>query len=55
VRDTKVNPVSGLSDYVHHYKASAASNDSPSATKMIILAQELADLSKEQKNLLDLL
>ena len=36
---------SGTSDYVHHYKALAAQNDSPPATKMIRLAQELADLS----------
>lgn len=36
---------SGASDYIHHYKALAAQNESPPAAKMIRLAQELADLS----------
>jgi len=46
MRDQKATSSgSGTSDFVHHYKASAASNDSPPAQKMLRLAQELADLS----------
>jgi ubiquitin-protein ligase len=35
----------GTSEYVHHYKALAAQNENPTTSKMIRLAQELADLS----------
>ena len=46
MRDPKLSSAgSGAADYVHHYKASAAQNESPPASKMLRLAQELADLS----------
>jgi ubiquitin-protein ligase len=46
MRDPKLTTSSGgTSDYVHHYKSSAASNESPPSSKMLRLAQELADLS----------
>jgi ubiquitin-protein ligase len=48
MRDPNINTSgssSGTSDYVHHYKAMAAQNESPPPAKMIRLAQELADLS----------
>ena len=40
-----MNMKNDQSDYVHHYKHLAQSNDNPPAKKMIRLAQELADLS----------
>lgn len=36
---------STASDYIHHYKGLAGQNESPPASKMVRLAQELADLS----------
>lgn len=45
MRDPASTSSSGTSDYVHQYKALAAQNEGPPATKMIRLAQELADLS----------
>jgi ubiquitin-protein ligase len=39
------NQAGGTTDYIHAYKALAAQAESPPATKMIRLAQELADLS----------
>lgn len=50
MRDPKITAPTGgrsdyIQDYIHHYKATAASNDSPPASKMLRLAQELADLA----------
>lgn len=47
MKDPNVNASNknGSHDYIHHYKALASQNENPPASKMIRLAQELADLS----------
>ena len=37
----------GTSEYVHHYKALAEQNENPTTSKIIRLAQELADSSNK--------